>query len=581
MKIPYILKVSPLLFFFLPATTSADMSIVNTRHDLSATGPGEYKALTEERICVFCHTPHNATPFSPLWNKELKPMVYKLYESSTLSAVPGQPSGPSRLCLSCHDGTIALGEIVNPPAGAPTDGIHMTIDRLSSGRRTFLSTDISNDHPVSFNYYDALPNSEMADTVPFGMKTYGGGNIHCTTCHDPHDDSFGNFLIMSNNYSALCIACHNNKTGWGGSTHASATEVWDPPALEEELKSVAEYGCEACHTPHNAGGPKRLMRTLAEEGNCYPCHDGTVAEKDVKSEFNKISHHQVELTTIDVTGEFHDPAESVTFLQGHVECEDCHNSHAVNGIGAEAPLASGRQAGVSGKNTSGVAIAEVTNAYEVCFKCHGNSKNATPVILRWIDQNDTTLEFTTTNPSYHPVTAIGRNLDMPSLPSSYEPNLDVNSMIYCTDCHDSDQTSALGFNGPRGPHGSIYRPILRQRYEFNMEYQAESEAAYLLCYRCHDRNKLLDDLGNYSSFLHQKHVVDQRAPCAICHDPHGVQPLGDGDHSHLINFDRNLVGAYGANPTPIFNDLGTFRGSCALVCHTVQHDGSAQFTYQQ
>ena len=116
-KIPVILSV------LLPAVAHANMSIVNTLHDLSASGPGEVRALTEDRICVFCHTPHNATPFSPLWNKELKPMVYTLYESSTLSAVPTQPSGPSRLCLSCHDGTIALGDIVNPPAGVPAGSV--------------------------------------------------------------------------------------------------------------------------------------------------------------------------------------------------------------------------------------------------------------------------------------------------------------------------------------------------------------------------------------------------------------------------------------------------------------------------
>jgi predicted CXXCH cytochrome family protein len=551
-------------------------TIIDTKHNLSATGPGDVRALTEDKICVFCHTPHNATPFTPLWNKKIEPKAYTLYHSSTLSAQPGQPSGPSRLCLSCHDGTIALGDVLKPPSG-----IDMITERFSSGMRGYLGTDISNDHPVAFSYYDALPNPELSDNLPAILHTYGGGNIHCTTCHDPHDDSFGNFLVMDNTFSALCVTCHDNKNGWNGSAHATSSAEWDPPALEEPPQSVAEYGCESCHIPHGAGGPKRILRYLEEEQNCYPCHNGTVATTDIEAQFTKTSHHPVEATKIDVTGNYHDPAESVVFLQDHVECVDCHNPHAVNALDAEPPDASGSLAGVSGKNISGIVINPLTNQYELCFKCHGDSGNTPSVIERWIDQNDTMLEFNTANPSYHPVTAMGRNSDIPSIPSSYEPLLNVSSIISCVDCHDSDESSAIGKSGPRGPHGSIYTPILRQQYgvSYTAAFQPESESVYALCYRCHDRSKLLNDNGVFSSFLHGKHVLEQNAPCYICHDPHGVQPDGDGDHTHLINFATSMVSAFGGNPTPFFIDGGSRTGSCTLVCHGRTHDGGASATY--
>ena len=90
------------LFLSLVLGTSAfaDRSIVNSKHNLSVSGPGEIRALAEDRICIFCHTPHNATPFTPLWNKKLEPTTYTLYQSSTLSAIPQQPNGP--LPDRCH-----------------------------------------------------------------------------------------------------------------------------------------------------------------------------------------------------------------------------------------------------------------------------------------------------------------------------------------------------------------------------------------------------------------------------------------------------------------------------------------------
>lgn len=575
-------------------------SIVGTKHNLSASGPGDVRALTEDKICVFCHTPHNATPFTPLWNKDIEGGNYTLYTSSTLSVTPGHPSGPTRLCLSCHDGTIALGEIVNPPSGTPPI-IAMTAgnERLSSGMSSYLGTDISNDHPVSFSYYEALPNPELADTLPPILHTYGGGNVHCTTCHDPHDDTFGKFLVMSNAYSALCITCHDNKTGWSGSAHATSSALWVIPG-EEPSKTVAEYGCESCHTPHSAGGPKRLLHFLEEEKNCYPCHNGTVAAKNIEAQFTKISRHPVAATTIDVTGYFHDPADDndkVLFLQGHVECVDCHNPHAANTMEAEPPAASGSLAGVKGIKSGFIPeeINPLTNQYELCFKCHGYSGTTPSVIDRWIDQKNTMLEFNTINPSYHPVTAMGKNSDVPSLPSADEPLLNVSSIIYCVDCHDSDESSAIGNNGPRGPHGSIYKPILRQRYgdgvAFSAESLIESEATYALCYRCHDRSKLFlnnsgsfraDDISNFppdsDGNLHTWHVSDKNIPCYLCHDPHGVQSDGNGDHTHLINF-ATSVSALGGNITPIFSDRGSRAGSCTLVCHGRTHDGVTTGTY--
>lgn len=572
-----------LMFFVaMPGFVHAFSDIVNTKHNLSASGPGEVKALTESRICIFCHTPHNASPSSPLWNKELKPINYVLYESSTLGVRQTQPSGASRLCLSCHDGTIALGAVVSEEESLATTG------EITPVRPTFLDTDISDDHPVSFSYFDSLPNDQLAPEPPVNLNFYGAGLMHCSTCHDPHDNSNGKFLAADNSFSGLCIMCHMI-TGWEGSSMSIATNMWNgvgddpwPHTRWANWLSVAENGCSNCHRSHGAGGPMRLMNYLEEEQNCFVCHNGNVASKDIKSQFEKSSRHNIQFTTIGVTADSHDPAESASWLSGHVECQDCHNPHAANSRTDFAPYVSGRLEQVSGLDVNGIEVDVATYEYQICFKCHADTNRVFPRIDRVMNENNMRLEFDPINPSYHPVVDMGRNPDVQSLPSSFEPTLDESSIIYCTDCHDSDESPKVGGTGPRGPHGSVYRHLLRQRYEID-DNTPESNDNYGLCYRCHDRTRLLSDASLFSGRGggHYGHVVNIQAPCSACHDPHGVREDNlipsdsnyTGDHEHLMNFDMLIVSPVPGRNFPFFtNGLSPRSGSCTLVCHGVRHD---------
>ena len=107
---------------------------MRTVHNLSVSGPGEVRALTETEVCKFCHVPHNAVVPEPLWGHALSRVpsyaVPELRRGRVVVPAP-QPDGASRLCLSCHDGTVALGDLgprrrVVPMAGA---------QRLERGRR--------------------------------------------------------------------------------------------------------------------------------------------------------------------------------------------------------------------------------------------------------------------------------------------------------------------------------------------------------------------------------------------------------------------------------------------------------------
>ena len=96
--------------------------VATSKHNLSVSGPGTVKAVAESETCVFCHTPHNAAPAGALWNRRAPGTTYTPYTSSTARGNAGQPNGASLLCLSCHDGTIALGELLSRAATVAMSG---------------------------------------------------------------------------------------------------------------------------------------------------------------------------------------------------------------------------------------------------------------------------------------------------------------------------------------------------------------------------------------------------------------------------------------------------------------------------
>jgi len=501
--------------------------------------------------------PHNSSPRAPLWNKNISGTTYTLYNSSTLDAIPGQPDGSSILCLSCHDGTIALGEVVSR-----TTPIDMTGFMPSKSN---LTTDLSNDHPISFTYDAALAASDgQLKTPPLTSQAVLDHNskLQCTSCHDPHKETNPKFLRASNEFSDLCFLCHD-RTYWNNSTHKTSTKTWNgnginPWAhLESAYATVSQNACANCHNPHNADGKQRLLKSNLEENNCLDCHNGNVASKNIQTELAKVYKHDVYNYSI-----VHDPTESTSVTTKHVECQDCHNPHASNSTTATAPFVNGFNLGVSGINQAGNPVSPATNTYEICYKCHaGNSWSPSPALPRLIVQNNVRLEFEPSNPSFHPIAGPRNNSEITA--NLISPNT-ANTVLYCTSCHASNDS-----NGPAGPHGSIYPQILKLQYE-TADYTVESAQAYALCYSCHNRNNIINDINTFRE--HRLHIVEERTPCSVCHDAHGVSSTQGNNinNSHLINFRTDIVQSTSMGGLK-YEDTGTNRGRCYLRCHGRNH----------
>ena len=201
----FVLTVAASIFLSLRLSAT----IQGSAHDFSALDPNQ-------RLCIFCHTVHDADTSvtdAPLWNHAVTTKNYVIYNSPSLDATPGQPAGASRLCLSCHDGTIAVDSY------GDDSGVIFLGGDLAIG-----ADELNNDHPVSFVYDDALavldgelfsPSSSpsgLGNTIAHDLLL--NDQLECSSCHDVHNGPAAaavddDLLVISRVQSQLCLTCHN------------------------------------------------------------------------------------------------------------------------------------------------------------------------------------------------------------------------------------------------------------------------------------------------------------------------------------------------------------------------------------
>jgi len=200
--------------------------IVGTAHDLSSTGLNKVTVATN--VCIFCHATHGTgapQQLIPSWNRATTATTFQMYNASVSPTLKGavdtQPTGPTLACLSCHDGTVAMGALINTPIGGGQTTYTSIAGGVSnaSGRMTgsnVVGPNLTGDHPVSITYQDNLNTGLKVATTLTGVKLYPnnatGSKVHCGSCHDVHNygtvGANAPFLRVTMANSALCVSCH-------------------------------------------------------------------------------------------------------------------------------------------------------------------------------------------------------------------------------------------------------------------------------------------------------------------------------------------------------------------------------------
>lgn len=230
------------------ASLASAASIVNSKHNLTSSAPagGTIRggAANTSQICVYCHAPHQATPYQVLWNRNNPAAnTFTLYSgvgmNSRQFASGFTTDSTSLFCMSCHDGTTDMASIHNAGANIKANGT-ATGDR--TGRALYsgtistgggrLGTNLASTHPVNFPVTTLDPTLNLGtnangsrmgtgDAFPLFKSTAGGatGNtdaartstrsLECGSCHAVHDSAYSPFLRATLAGSAICLGCHN------------------------------------------------------------------------------------------------------------------------------------------------------------------------------------------------------------------------------------------------------------------------------------------------------------------------------------------------------------------------------------
>ena len=252
MKLARVLKTALAVLALAPVVSWAGTGLALSAHDFTAGVMGTPNAQPIG-LCTYCHTPHKAQSTLLLWNHTLSSNNFGWDVAQTTAGTPfptlagASYAGPSTKCLSCHDGSVAVGDIAwfNAAPQPAANGFKLGTTTPDTSHVVGASGAMKGNHPIGMPYpYAGAPNTyngktngaELitadfvaapaapirlfnqvnAVTVAAGPAS-GTTGIECSSCHDPHNKQSvtGQDFFLRGNLTGstiadgyICVKCH-------------------------------------------------------------------------------------------------------------------------------------------------------------------------------------------------------------------------------------------------------------------------------------------------------------------------------------------------------------------------------------
>ncbi len=288
--------------------------------------------------CGTCHSAHGID-----WNQKEATIFLRVNNHN------------STMCILCH----------NNKAGGP----------------------FKNNHPI---LQQAMPSAKKLLVV--GGELGSKNEVICQSCHRPHGSSEKKLLVKSNQNSALCATCHDDKKGIMGSKHDLG--LMAPEAKNILGKTVAQSGpCSACHIPHENNGIRLWARYKDPDLDtvsafCLGCHkdDGPAHKKTLGIQTHPVN---VPVAKVGITarkGKWQSRFPAMKNLPaikalplfnaqgkpakqaGNITCLTCHDPHVWDHKSVNAPLPDPRKLEGDGSNSFLRIAHDGKNL--LCTNCH-------------------------------------------------------------------------------------------------------------------------------------------------------------------------------------------------------------------
>lgn len=264
------------------ASTSALATVVNTKHNLGATDPTQVRNnsfANTTQVCVFCHTPHGANVSNneaPLWNKTL-PATGTFQPYAAIGTTDGEIinslSGTSLACLSCHDGSQAIDNMINAPGsgGFNTGGVTQGWTAANDGG-TGVTVGVDNKFGATAAANIGGGSADLSNDHPIGIMYCGGGQTTAVngTCVDTAFNAPEEYTVGTEKRYFV-------DTGVANATK-DKTDIW---LYNRTFATAAVTGpsveCASCHDVHSENNLFMRYASTPTDGNkaselCLACH---------------------------------------------------------------------------------------------------------------------------------------------------------------------------------------------------------------------------------------------------------------------------------------------------------------------